>query len=189
MTPDPLVASRFFLASSRDRLRTTAAVFLAIGLGLALLPGCAERPPEPPPPPASTPAPPAPVDALGPVAWLEGRWVADGADTTTVETWTREGAALIGRSETTRGGDVVFWEALRIEAKDGALSYAASPLGNAAVPFAVEVRGDGFAASNPDHDFPQLIVYRRDGDGLVAWIGATGQTEGQAAARWAFARR
>jgi hypothetical protein len=124
------------------------------------------------------------ADPLAPLGWLPGRWAATGPDSTTTETWRSEGSSLLGRSERIRGGAVEFWEDLRIDAVDGGLVYRASPMGGPAVPFQITVTPDGFTAANPAHDFPQLIVYRRAGTGLVAWIGATGQTEDQAAARW-----
>ena len=64
------------------------------------------------------------------------------------------------------------WEALRVEVKDGVVTYLAQPGGRPATPFpAATITDTSVTFSNPSHDFPQRILYRKVGaDSLVARI-------------------
>lgn len=111
-----------------------------------------------------------PVDTqLSPVGWLAGSWAADNGATITEEHWTQPFAGtMLGMNRTVAGGKTVFFEYLRIEKTPDGIIYWASPKGRApATPFKLIERGDQRAVfENPDHDFPQRIVYERNGDQL-----------------------
>lgn len=119
-------------------------------------------------PPASTA--PDPDDPLASLAWLAGTWVSDDPEGPhTVEHWlTPEGGSMLGVNRTAHGGRTVMFEYLRIEAQPEGIAYLASPGGkNPPTRFAAADSGPGFVAfENPEHDFPQRIEYRREGDRL-----------------------
>lgn len=88
------------------------------------------------------------------------------------------GKMLLGMGRVVRDGRTVSHEALRIEARGEGLVYVADPSGQARTEFAaVEVTDTSVAWENPEHDFPQRIVYRRGaGDSLFARI--EGESDG-----------
>ena len=131
---------------------------------------------------------PAPAAAAAPdLGWLAGYWLscADGRETS--ETWSdRRGGVMLG-SSLTRRGERVGWEQMRIEESDGRLAFVAQPQGAAAPTVFPLVRsGPGEAVfENPQHDFPQRVIYRRDGDSLTGRIeGRTAR--GESAAEWRY---
>ena len=101
--------------------------------------------------------------------WLSGRW----SNGETEETWSLPaGGSLLGRSRTVRGGETVFFEFLRVEEEDGTLMYRAMPGGESLTTFRLtESTAQSVLFSNPAHDFPKQIRYRRDGDVLLIEIG------------------
>lgn len=127
-------------------------------------------------------------DALEPLAWMAGVWVAEDAGTRTIELWLPpDGATLIGLSRTVAEGRTVHDEALRIEAREGgAVVYVASPAGQATTELRLVERGAARAVfENPAHDYPQRIVYERSGDRLVARIE---RMDGSRPSSWTFTR-
>ena len=128
---------------------------------------------------------PAAVSDLG---WLSGRWEAAEAVRWTEESWSApRGGMLLGYSRSGRGETVREFEHLRIQAgTDGVPVYWASPGGRPAVPFRlVSATSTEAVFENPQHDFPQRIRYRRDGDALVATISAI---DGSNAMSWTYRR-
>ena len=103
--------------------------------------------------------------------WLAGYWLACDARMEVAELWTtRRGGAMLGAS-VTYGTQAFGWEQLRIETDgDGGLSYVARPRGASAdTSFRLARSGPGEAVfENPAHDYPQRIIYRREGDTLTA---------------------
>jgi hypothetical protein len=102
-------------------------------------------------------------------AWLEGCW--ESADQSSREVWVvDDDNSLIGFSVTMDGASMVFYELLSIRADgDGSWTYNAHPSGQAAAKFlASEVGENEVKFANPDHDYPQEIRYRRDGNSLYA---------------------
>lgn len=120
------------------------------------------------------------VAAIERLAWLEGCWTLPRADGYTEEVWLRPaGGAMLGVNRTIRGGRMTTFEHLAIRSVDGALSYVASPSGQATTAFALVRVTDAEAVfENPAHDFPQRIIYRRTAAGLAARI--EGSRDGQA---------
>jgi hypothetical protein len=110
------------------------------------------------------------LDALG---WLSGSWagVVDGARVE--EHWTvPAGGSLLGMNRTVAGGRTLFFELLRIEVRDDGIVYLASPRGrHPPTPFRLAGMTERQVVfENPEHDFPQRIIYSRDGDSLHARI-------------------
>lgn len=144
--------------------------WIAAGLGVLLV--------------AASPA--ARVDDL---AWLAGQWVREADGRWTEESWTSpRGGVLLGHSRSGRGDALRAFEFLRVQAgADGVPAYIAQPGGRAPVAFAL-VRRDGMSATfeNAAHDYPQRIIYVRDGDTLTATISLI---DGSKPMRWTFRRR
>ena len=126
------------------------------------------------------------VDAL---AWMAGAWVSESPRGRVAETWLGPGNGLMvaANLSTFADGRRTF-EFLRIAEADGAIVYFASPGGRAPVQFRMkELSGERVVFENAAHDFPQRIVYWRDGAALVARI--EGSVRGEARSReWRFAR-
>lgn len=118
---------------------------------------------------------------LGRLAFMAGCWELRTPTRVTHEQWMAPlGGMMLGMSRTVVRDVAREWEALRVEAKDGVLTYLAQPGGRPATPFpASAVTDTSVTFSNPSHDFPQRILYRRAGaDSLVARI--EGDQGGQA---------
>jgi len=120
-----------------------------------------------------------PTDPMDPVAWLAGCWRSVEGDRVTDEQWMRPlGGSMVGMSRTVVDGRTVAFEHLRIEEREGALVYVAVPSGQVETRFRLIRFGPTWVEfSNPDHDFPQVVRYRRRQDGsLLAQIEGPGET-------------
>lgn len=129
---------------------------------------------------AIAPVDPVPAQALAPAAWLAGCWENVGREAGSGEQWMAPaGGAMLGLSRTLRGGAMREFEFMVIRA-DGAgrLSYSAWPSGRGPTVFTQPGNGasaaDTLVFENLAHDFPQRIVYRRDGPDRI-----TARIEGQ----------
>jgi hypothetical protein len=128
-------------------------------------------------------APTAFAQTLEDLHWMRGCWRTDapreaerGAVVT--EVWSAPPMpAMLGYSYTIGEGEVQGWEQTRIEMINGWPHFIAMPNGGAPVRFRLREDDTPNLArfDNPEHDFPQTVEYRRDGDRLVATIsGASG---------------
>jgi hypothetical protein len=129
----------------------------------------------------ATPAPP-PSD-INKLAFIGGCWTLTRPNGAKIEEqWLAPaGGAMIGMSRTVRDGKLREYEFMRIlPAPDGKLQYVAIPSGQPEAAFPVKEIGDNAVTfENPQHDFPQRILYRLvDKDTLVARI--EGSVGGQA---------
>jgi hypothetical protein len=133
-----------------------AALFLLAG-------GCSSAP---------SAAPASADPAFADLTWLTGAWAGeDDRGVRTEEYWTTARAGtMFGVNRVIAGDRTVFFENLRIErTEDGGLVYLAAPKGrHPATPFRrVPSEADRIVFENPDHDYPQRIVYRREPDGAL----------------------
>jgi hypothetical protein len=116
-------------------------------------------------------------DELTRLQWLAGCWELSRGARTTLEMWMPPASGMmLGASRTVVNGAVREWEQVRLSVRDGRVVYTANPSGQAQAEFtATTVSDSGFTVENPEHDFPQRIIYRRQGaDSLIARIeGAT----------------
>jgi hypothetical protein len=113
------------------------------------------------------------------VAWLEGCWEASSPQRTTEERWTAPRAgSMLGTSRTTRNETLLEHEFITLREVDGALAYQARPSGQPAAEFrSTRITDSAVVFENPQHDFPQLIGYRRGAaDSLHAWIEGSGRS-------------
>jgi hypothetical protein len=107
------------------------------------------------------------------VRWLEGCWQLVRGTTTTVERWLAPAnGEMAGESWTIANGSERPGEMLRLLTRGDTLIYQASPAGQATTQFrTTSSTGSEVIFANPEHDFPQRIVYRRVGpDSVIARI-------------------
>lgn len=105
--------------------------------------------------------------------WLAGCWELRAGARTTQEQWMAPaGGAMIGMSRTVVRDTVREWEHLVIGPSANGVAYTARPSRQAETSFAAEQLSDTLLLfTNPTHDFPQRILYRRVGtDSIVARI-------------------
>ena len=121
--------------------------------------------------------------------WMTGTWTQARGDETVSESWLgpRNGL-MVATNLTTRGAQRRTFEFLRIADTPEGFSYYASPGGRPPVEFKLKEQGERRVVfENAAHDFPQRILYWRDGDKLVARIEGTigGKEKSE---EWRFAR-
>jgi len=112
-------------------------------------------------------------DPLSRASWLAGCWELAAPGRVTSEQWMApSGGLMLGMSRTVVRDTAREFEHLRVEAKGGAVAYVAHPSGQAETRFpATELTDSLLVFSNPTHDFPQTIKYRKvSADALVARI-------------------
>ncbi len=111
----------------------------------------------------------APKQAIDQLGWLEGRWegVSDGMSME--EQWTSvRGGVLLGVHRDVKGGRMVSFEFLRIQATPEGIVYFASPGSRPPVAFKLVETGERRAVfENKQHDFPQRILYWLDAAGAM----------------------
>lgn len=117
------------------------------------------------------------------LAWMTGCWVTQAGKVTIEEQWNKPaGGQMMGISRTIRDGKVAFSEFMRIDTKGAAIVYTPR-IGTraAAVEFMLTSQtATEVVFENPAHDFPQRILYRKDGDGLFARIDGVSQGKARA---------
>ena len=121
--------------------------------------------------------------------WMVGSWLscADGRQVS--ETWQGDARGMLLGSTLTLGRRATF-EFQRIARNDaGGITFYAQPGGAPATEFVARPdSGDGrLVFENLAHDFPQRVIYWREGDGLVGRI--EGMLDGRAASEeWRYVR-
>jgi hypothetical protein len=162
-------------AAARPTTVLSATVLLAAAVAGIAVPSGPLLAEGPPVAPATAPA--AELRAL---EWLVGHWRNDSGERSSEELWmAAEGGLMLGLSRTLAGGRAVGFEYLRIEQRGATVVYVASPGGRPPTEFPLrELSGQRVVFENPEHDFPQRILYWREGEGLCARI--EGERDGQA---------
>jgi hypothetical protein len=121
---------------------------------------------------------------------MSGTWVHKAEDRETIsESWLGPANGLmIAANLTTWPNGRKSFEFLRIAETADGFSYYASPDGNAPVEFKMKATGDRRVVfENAAHDFPQRILYWRDGEELVARIEGTLKGK-ERSEQWRFRR-
>lgn len=115
--------------------------------------------------------------SLAELSWLSGCWAREGAEPGSGEMWTAPAAGtLLGISRTVKAGKTVEHEFMQIrEEAPGRIAFIALPSGQSETRFEWVQSGAGeWVFENPNHDFPQRVVYRREApDELHAWVEGT----------------
>jgi len=105
--------------------------------------------------------------------FMTGSWRMTMPNGTTVEEhWTTaDGGLMLGVGRTVPKSGKTDFELLRIEKVDGKLTYLAMPHAAQATPFTMKSLTDSRVVfENLEHDFPQRIIYWRDGQRLCARV-------------------
>ena len=110
-----------------------------------------------------------PATDLSSLTWLAGAWTGVQGKVEMEEHWLApKGNMMLGLHRDIVGERTVMFEYLRIEATLDAITYWASPKGRPATPFRLkESRENHVVFENPEHDFPQRIIYWLDKDGSL----------------------
>ena len=113
------------------------------------------------------------------MAFLAGHWFGTAGQVEMEEVWTApKGGVMLGLHRDVAPGKPAFFEYLRIEERGEAVVYVASPRGAGATDFVLVSLDEGEVVfENLDHDFPQRIIYQREGNRLMARI--EGEVDGK----------
>jgi hypothetical protein len=113
----------------------------------------------------------APLERLG---WLAGCWASETGEPGSVEHWLPlAGGTMLGIGRTVKNGRTVEHEFLQIRLNaEGKVVYVALPSRQKEATFVATSIGDrAVTFENPEHDFPQRILYKAVGEtGLAARI-------------------
>jgi hypothetical protein len=111
-----------------------------------------------------------PKPSIADFAWLAGCWDGSTGGRESLEQWMKPaGQTLLGMSRTVANDKTVAYEFLRIHEQDGEIYYTAKPSGQAEASFKLVKHADKEAVfENPQHDFPQRIIYKLEKDGSLA---------------------
>lgn len=124
------------------------------------------------------------------LSWLTGHWFGNHRGVEMEELWLApDGDMMLGvHRDIPTGGETSF-EFLRIASDKGGLVYYASPMGRQAVPFRLkEMTEQWVVFENADNEFPQRIIYLREGAQLHARI--EGEQEGKTrSVHWVWFRK
>ncbi len=106
---------------------------------------------------------------LDDIAWLAGCWQGGGQGTEFDEHWMGQaGFTMLGMSRTVTEDKTVAYEFLRIHQEDDGIYYTSIPSGQTQASFKLVKCDDrSVEFENPDHDFPQHIIYRLEEDGAL----------------------
>ena len=110
------------------------------------------------------------------LAWMAGSWSGTATGIEMEEHWTSpKGNSMIGIHRDVGKGRTLLFEFLRIEQQKDQIVYLSMPNGRSpATPFPLkEASGTRVVFENPAHDFPQRIIYWKDGADLRARIEGT----------------
>lgn len=126
---------------------------------------------------------------LAKLAFMSGSWVQKTEREEVQENWLGpRGNMMVATNLTLTNGRGPSFEFLRIGVKEGKVVFFASPGGRPVVEFpAKEVTDTMVVFENPANAYPTRVIYRRDGDALVARI--EGKRQGaDASEEWRFSR-
>ena len=117
------------------------------------------------------------VGAVSKLAWIGGCWQRTARNGQIIdEQWMAPKAeTMMGMSRTVRGDSLIEYEQLRIFERAGKAVYYAVPVRQTPTEFIATSVGDTLVVfENPQHDFPQRVIYRKRGaDSLIARIEGT----------------
>ena len=110
---------------------------------------------------------------LADLSWLTGCWGSDRDGYRIREHWMKPaGNQILGINHTVVEDQTLGYEFVRIvQEENGDIFFVALPSGQKEARFKLMIVTDREARfENPDHDYPQRVIYRRDGDSLVGRI-------------------
>jgi hypothetical protein len=115
----------------------------------------------------------------GELDWVAGYWLSCDGTGQTAEVWIGAGSGLlVGATHATGPEGPSFEHARMGRLEDGRIAFFASPGGAQAVAFPlVSMQARRATFENPDHDFPQRVIYTREGNTLIGRI--EGEVQGK----------
>ncbi|HWN19799.1 MAG TPA: DUF6265 family protein [Gemmatimonadales bacterium] len=142
-----------------QRLRSVGPLVALLGIwGAALPAGLAHAPPGP---------------SVKNLRWLAGCLELRAGDRL-VEEYRMDlrAGSMLGMGRTTTSKGLMEYELTLIREKEGKIHFEAHPSGQAAAVFtATSANTDSVIFEAPEHDYPQIVGYRRLGrDSVIAWI-------------------
>lgn len=101
--------------------------------------------------------------------WLAGCWEDHRGARSGQENWTRPQAGMmLGVGHTVKEGKTLEFEFMRIHEENGDIFFTAKPSGQPEASFKLISYKDNKAVfENPQHDFPQRVIYERQPDGSL----------------------
>lgn len=122
-----------------------------------------------------------PDPSLGSLQWLAGTWATRDTGALTLEVWDLPRAGLLlGHGQSLDGDRTTFFEHLRIQALAQGTALVAYPDGGTPTTFPLHAQGPWRVEfRNPQHDFPQVIGYQREGSLLRIHLDGTNGTQRQ----------
>ncbi|MFT3725484.1 MAG: DUF6265 family protein [Hyphomonadaceae bacterium] len=107
------------------------------------------------------------------LSWLSGYWLSCDGGQQVTETWSAQREGVMVGSNLTSGGGKASWEFFRIGPSGAGVSYFAMPSGQAPAEFPLSTEKSTetkLVFENLKHDFPQRVIYAREGAALTARI-------------------
>jgi hypothetical protein len=104
------------------------------------------------------------------LSWIIDKWISLSGESIIYENWKKlDDTTFTGVSHTVKNGDTVFTEKLKIEKIDNDIFYTAVVAHNPGpVSFKLVELGENKAVfENPEHDFPNRIIYILKDDGSL----------------------
>jgi hypothetical protein len=120
--------------------------------------------------------------SLASFAWLAGCWEGElSSGALYEEWWMPEGGGMMqGVARMTRDGRTLSFEFMVMGMEEGRPVFMAQPAGAAAptrFPLA-KVEGPRWTFENPEHDFPQRVIYADPGRGSAPFARIEGESDG-----------
>lgn len=109
-------------------------------------------------------------DRIETLGWLRGCWAGDIKGREVEEHWMKPaGKTMLSLSRTIAQGKTLAFEFVRVvEEEDGNIYYVAKPSNQMEARFKLVRSASNEAVfENPEHDFPQRIIYRLEKDGSL----------------------
>ena len=110
------------------------------------------------------------ISTINDLAWLKGCWSLSRNGRETTEHWLKPaGGTMLGISRTVADGRTVEFEFIQIRQEaSGDILFIAKPSGQPEATFKL-IRGNAREVifENPQHDFPQRVIYRLQNDGSL----------------------
>ncbi len=127
------------------------------------------------------------AQTLDDLSWMKGYWVQQGNGNSVEELWTSPKAGvMLGVNRGIYANGSSSFEFIRIVESEGKIVYLASPGGQAPTPFTLTESDNKKAVfENMENDFPQRVIYSRNGNTLTARIE---DASGEKAMQWAWTK-
>lgn len=116
------------------------------------------------------------IDRILPLAWIEGDWIYNSETGTITESWVKDSdSSYSGEGKfMDKSGNVKSSERIKLNQRDGVLWYVpviSNQNGGNPVYFKqVSVSPTEIIFENPDHDYPQRIIYKKISDTAMTAI-------------------